>query len=231
MTRRRRWILGVGGLVVLLALGFWAVPVPSEALKQGVAPSLRLTDRHGTVLREFLSSDEGTSAWVDLDRISPDLVTCTLAAEDHRFWSHLGVDPIGVLRAAVGNARAGHVVSGASTLAMQWIGNATNHHPRTLGGKAWQGLQAMRLMTMLSRRELLERYLNTVPYGHQTFGAEAAARFYFNRSANSLSLAQCAWLAAIPAAPAYFDGLAEPDRVRGRERDILAALQALGWVP
>jgi penicillin-binding protein 1C len=215
---------------LLLAVLFFCIPVPQAAVDVRPVPSVRLLDRHGHLLRELLSSEAGTSVWVGLDQVSPDLVLATLAAEDRRFYWHLGVDPIGVMRAVWQNAQAGRVESGASTLAMQLVGNATGVHPSGLRGKAWQGLQALRLMTVLSRRQVLERYLNTISYGHQAFGIEAAARYYFRCPAKQLSLAEAAMLASLPANPTIYDPFSNLEVVRSRQRFILTTLGRLGWV-
>lgn len=230
MKRWQKWVLGLVGCIAVMVMAVYCIPVPRAAVDIRPVPSVRLLDRHGRLLREVLSTAEGTAAWVDLDGISPDVVAATLAAEDHRFWRHPGVDPVGIGRAFWQNARAHRIESGASTIEMQLVGNATGVHPSTIRGKAWQALQSIRLFTVLSRRQILVRYLNTIPYGHQTFGIEAASRFYFNCHASQLSLSQAAMLAAIPAAPSVFDPLSNLDRVRDRQRYILQSLRALGWV-
>lgn len=221
---RLRWLLAL--LVPVLL--FLAIPVPTKALSVGRVPSIRLLDRHGFLLREVLSSEQGTAAWSPLDQISPDVIEATLVAEDRRFWSHPGIDPIGLGRAVVQNLRNHAIVSGASTVAMQLIANAYGREHRGLGFKLWEGVAALRLMSVASHREVLERYLNTIPYGHQAFGIEAAARTYFDRPASRLSLAQAAYLAAIPCSPSLYDPLGHPDAVKDRERWILEEMRRLG---
>ena len=216
MSPKRRWLWGS---LLAVGLAFTCVPVPS------VAPShqLELLDRQGRRLR----ADDNLP--VPLGQISPWLIQATLAAEDHRFYSHWGVDAWATLGAAYHNLRAGRVVAGGSTLTQQLVANL-NGRPQGLTQKAWQSLQALRWERSLSKASLLECYLNRIPYGNNTFGVESAARYYFGRPAASLSLAQSAFLAAIPRGPDLYNPLAHFERARQRQHWVLSRMQALGWV-
>lgn len=216
MIQKRRWLLGS---VLALGLAFYCLPVPS------MAPSshLELLDRQGRRLR----ADDNLP--VPLERISPWLIQATLAAEDHRFYSHWGLDARATAASLYQNLRAGRVVAGGSTLTQQLIANL-NGRPQGMAQKAWQSLQALRLERTLSKAALLESYLNRVPYGNNTFGVESAARYYFGRPAASLSLAQCAFLAAIPRGPDFYNPLSHLERTRQRQHWVLGRMQALGWI-
>lgn len=217
----RRLLLVVLASALAFRLGLWLVPLP-------VPPritSILLLDRQGRPLRE--AGSEGRR--VSLEQVSPYLVQATLAAEDHRFYGHWGVDLSATAGAALGNLRAGRVVSGGSTLTQQVVTNLCGRSPGW-GGKALEGLRALKLETMLGKAEILEIYLGLVPYGNNTRGIESAARFYFGRPAAALSLAQAALLAGLPNGPTLYDPLRQPERAIQRQRWILQRMVKLGMI-
>ena len=145
--------------------------------------------------------------YVSLDRISKWLPAATIAIEDRRFYEHHGVDWKAVGRAAVKNLEAGRVAEGGSTLTQQLVRNIypqiTNEV--TLKRKLNEALVARELEDQHPKQWILEQYLNTVPYGHSAYGAEAAAQIYFSRSAKDLTMAQAALLAGLPQGPSRYD--------------------------
>ena len=145
--------------------------------------------------------------YVSLDRISPWLPAATIAIEDRRFYEHHGVDWKAVGRAAVKNLEAGRVAEGGSTLTQQLVRNIypqiTNEV--TLKRKLNEALVARELEEQHPKKWILEQYLNTVPYGHSAYGAEAAAQIYFSKSAKDLTIAQAALLAGLPQGPSRYD--------------------------
>jgi penicillin-binding protein 1C len=156
----------------------------------------------------------GTRAeWVALDGISSRLVQATLAAEDRRFWHHPGIDPLALLRAAASDARAGRIVSGGSTITQQLAGMLWPE-PRTVAGKLRETVRALRLEGDLSKRAILEQYLNRLPYAPGASGIAAASRALLQREPATLSASQAATLAALPQAPARFARPAGHDALR-----------------
>jgi penicillin-binding protein 1C len=162
--------------------------------------SLRVLDRNGVVLQEFSGPDGETRYPVSLGQVSPWAILATVAAEDRRFFSHPGVDWRSLARAAWQNARSGRVVSGGSTLTQQLVRNR-NPRPRTVWTKLREAASALLLEREKSKPEILEEYLNAIPYGNRARGIEAASRLYFDKPAAELSIAEAAYLAAIPRAP------------------------------
>ncbi|MCI5224724.1 MAG: penicillin-binding protein 1C, partial [Candidatus Electrothrix sp. AR4] len=151
--------------------------------------SSRIVDRHGTLLRLFTTKDGYWRLPARLDSrdgppnvgttintsVDPEFIRLLLAYEDKRFWFHRGVDPLALGRALVQFITQGRVVSGASTITMQTV-RLLRPHPRTLSGKLFEMIQALRLERLLSKEDILETYLTLAPYGGNIEGIEAACR-------------------------------------------------------
>jgi penicillin-binding protein 1C len=213
---------GVLALIGCLSILF---PLPRADFRAETVHSLRVLDRRGVLLREFQNDLEGRGEWVPLARISHNLLKATVAAEDRRFYKHIGLDPVALGRAIVDNLRAGEFVSGGSTITQQVIRNIYHHH-RTLFSKMIEAWYALRLERMMTKGEILEQYLNRVPYGNQLFGAEAASRTYVGKPARDLSIAEAAFLAALPNAPTTFNPYRGLEHALARQRSILAKMLA-----
>lgn len=201
-------------------LGLRLLPMPEGVLTAGRGASVVLLDRHGRLLREAWTDERGAARWVSLDEVSPHLKEATLVAEDRRFFDHHGVDALATVRAAWQNLAAGEIRSGASTVTQQVVA-CTCGRVGGWKGKILEMARACRIEQELSKERILEIYLNVVPYGNNTRGAECAARYYFGRPASELSLAQATLLAAVPRGPSQYDPLRHLDRARERQRWIL----------
>ena len=209
------------------AVTSWAVAVTAGVELVAPSPTAFITDRDGAFLtqagHETRRADGGRQVdygYWPLDP-PPRVVAATLALEDRRFWSHPGVDPVAVVRAAWSHLHGGG--SGASTIAMQVV-RMQHPRPRTLWAKAVEAGTAIALTVRYGRAAVLAQYLRLAPYGENSHGIAHAARWYFNQPAADLSLAQAALLSAIPQAPtslALHTGLA---RTRARARRALAAM-------
>jgi penicillin-binding protein 1C len=158
------------------------------------------------------------------------LRAATIAAEDHRFALHPGVDPVGTARAFVQNLRAGRVVEGGSTIAQQ-LGRHLVVRPPGLRGKLLEAALALQLTARLGRSGVLDAYLSRIWYGNGATGAGAASREYFGRAPAALSLAQAATLAAIPRRPADLDPYENPGLVRRARDRVLERMARHGFVP
>lgn len=221
-SRRLRAPLALGA-IVLLILGFLAIPVPSF----DAPTSTVLLDREGRLLGASVAADQqwrfpGTGAVPEKFRIA------LVEAEDRRFAWHPGVDPLAVLRAVQTNAAAGHVVSGASTITMQVVRMSRHNPPRTLPEKALEAVLALRLTAAASKDEVIALYAENAPFGGNTVGLEAASWRYFGRGPEELSWAEAATLAVLPNSP----GLIHPGRARAALRErrdgLLHDLQVAG---
>ncbi len=224
--------MAISGLVLIDSL---FIPLEKSLFEPERIASLRIFDKHGTLLREVLSSEEGRGRWCSLKEISPNVINAVIATEDSRFFHHPGVDPMALARATWQNIRARRVVSGGSTISMQVIRNI--YHPlrgrrpeRTFSQKLWEAWYALRLERMLSKEEVLLQYLNRVPFGNQTFGIDAAARLYFAKPGAQLSIAEAAFLAAIPNSPTMNDPYRHFNHVSERQRYVLSRMKEKGFI-
>jgi penicillin-binding protein 1A len=173
--------------------------------------------------------------YVPLAKISPWLGKATVAIEDRRFYQHDGVDWQGVMRAAVKNVTAGRVEEGGSTITQQLVRNlyltrANGTFAISYSRKIKEALLALQYEKTHTKAQILEQYLNFVPYGHFAYGAEAAAETYFSVHAAQLSLAQAALLAGLPQAPSQYDPTLHPAIARGRRTEVLQAMLDQGMI-
>lgn len=215
-------------LAALGCLSYLLWPLPDDVLDRGHVRSVQILDRSGGLLRELRSRADGRS--VALEGPIPEAVRAAfVAAEDRRFDRHPGIDPIAIGRAALQNLRAGRIVSGASTIPQQ-LARQIAPRRRNLLGKAGEALLALRLVARFDREAILRAYLDRVPLGNATWGVEAAAQLYFGRPAARLSIGQAALLAGMARSPARLDPWRHPEAARGRMRQVLAAMEAMGAI-
>ncbi len=226
--RVRRWIagtLGGAGVLAACAAAWIALPLPADVAAPPPVTRLVMEDRAGLPLRATRAADGSRGGWTPLAEVDPRLVQAFVAAEDHRYFAHPGVDARSVGRAL--RDRAGGGRAGASTLTMQ-TARLLVPTGRTVPGKVRQALWALRLDAHLPKRAILEQYLNRVPLGRASVGVSAAAELYFGASARELSLGQAALLAGIARSPARDNPFASPARARARRDVVLARMRQLG---
>lgn len=218
-------VLAIAAGIILFFIADKLFPFPEEKLYR--APATIVFDRDGAPLRVFLPSDQKYRFPVKLSELPPELERAIIASEDRHFYRHPGIDPFAFARASWSNLRARHVVSGASTIPMQ-IARMAQPRRRSLLAKAIESFRALQLTAHHSKRELLEIYLNSAPYGSNIEGVGAASYFYFGKSASQLSLGEIALLTTLPRAPNRYDPFRDAKTAR-RARDlVLAQLQQRG---
>lgn len=186
-----------GVLALMLITLFLATP---PALLEDVSFSRAVYGRNGVLLRLTLSKDDRYRLFVPLQHISPAVIEAVLLHEDQHFYAHPGVNPAALARALwhhlVGGGRGG-----ASTITMQVVRMKDHLHTRSYLGKIWQMAQAFRMELHYSKKEILEAYLNLVPYGSNIEGVAAASHIYFGREVDALSLPEALTLATVPQSP------------------------------
>src|SRR5215470_11039183 len=219
------WVAIVGGLV----LGYFALTLPDtgELTRAGRRPSVTILAADGSLLTTF---GDLFGQPLTLREMSPYLPKAVVATEDRRFYSHFGVDPIGLLRAASANLTAGHVVQGGSTITQQLAKNLFLTPERSLVRKIRETLLALWLEHRFTKDQILEIYLNRVYLGAGAYGVDAAAHRYFGKSAAQTSLYESAVIAGLLKAPTRFNPIRDSERTRARAEQVLAKMVESGFV-
>jgi membrane peptidoglycan carboxypeptidase len=238
---RRRGRLGlqrnlIVAVVVVLTLPLVAVPalaaqtvgdLPSVTglASSGLPQDMLIFDRRGNLLADV--GDQGDHRIVvPLSYISPNLINATIAIEDHSFYTNAGVDFGAVLRAALADYSHHGIKQGGSTISQQLVKQLfIGPHPdNSLQRKAKEAVLALELNRRYTKSQILEMYLNTIFYGSQTYGIEAAARSYFQTNAHDLNLAQASMLAGLPQAPTQYNPLINLAAAKTRQLEVLRAM-------
>jgi penicillin-binding protein 1C len=184
-----------------------------------------LTDRHGSPIHHLTLPDSTRAAPLPLDQIPADLIACTLAAEDKRFYDHGGIDLLATARASRDLIAKRRVTSGASTITQQLIKISSPKAKRNPLTKIREALAARRLEMTWPKQEILSAYLNRLDYGNLRIGPAEASRFYFQKPLGDLSLAECALLAGLPQAPTRLNPVRHPSRALARRTIVLDRLR------
>lgn len=165
-----------------------------------ISYSTLITDSQGKVVHAYLSRDDKWRMKTELNEISPKLKKAIIAKEDRWFYYHIGVNPLSVIRAIASNIKKGKRVSGASTITMQ-VARMLNRQNRTWGAKLNETFRALQLEMKYSKDEILQLYLNLLPYGGNIEGIKSASVLYLSKNPVQLSIAEIATLAVIPNQP------------------------------
>ncbi|ALM51397.1 penicillin-binding protein 1A [Halomonas huangheensis] len=189
---------------------------------------LRIYTRDNQLIGEF--GDERRMP-VDYDDIPPQMVEALMAAEDSNYFEHHGVDPKGLVRAAVQLVTSGgDIQSGGSTITMQVARNYLLTLDQTFTRKVREILLSLQMEQILSKQEIMELYVNKIFLGHRAYGIAAAAEVYYNEPLSELDLAQTAMIAGLPKAPSAFNPLANAERALIRRNWILYRMRELGYI-
>lgn len=218
-------VLGCFMLLVplLFILTAFLGPVSADEFTCPSPESWRILDRNGVLLREQVGQSGQRARYQALEAFSPQLLEATLAVEDRNFRLHNGVDTLSLIRALGQNILGRTIISGGSTITMQTV-RLTLNLDHSLWAKFVQIWQALRIERVLSKDQILERYLNLCPYGQGTIGAEAASQRFFGKPASMLGLSESAFLAGIPQAPSLYNPLQNYNRTIDRWKQVLTAM-------
>ena len=219
-----------GALLVLAACYLYLAPqLPAAGAIREVEYQipLRIYTEDGKLLAEYGEKRREPVTYEDLP---PLFVQAVLAAEDDRFFEHPGVDPKGLLRAALELLRYQEIRSGGSTITMQVARNFFLDREQRFLRKFNEIVLAIQIERILSKEQILELYLNKIYLGHRAYGAEAAAQVYYGKPIGELSLAQWAMIAGLPKAPSAYNPITNPDRARVRRNWILQRMVGTGAI-
>ena len=200
----------IGAISVYLCLHLVAFLMP--ALNINSANGLYFYDSNNNL---FTGT---TQEWINIDNISNNLIMATIAAEDKKFYSHDGFDYLRIIKALWTNIKNGQTISGASTISQQYVKNLFLSFDKELSRKVKEAWLTIRLESHYSKNQILEGYLNTINY---IFGIENASKYYFNKSASELSLAEASLLAGIPKWPTKYSPINNFKNAKMRQKEIL----------
>jgi penicillin-binding protein 1A len=188
---------------------------------------LRVYTADGALIGEF---GEERRAFITIDKVPTYMKQAIIAAEDERFYSHGGVDTLGILRAAASNLLSGGAKEGASTITMQVARNFFLSNEKTLTRKLSEAMLAMKIEHNLSKDKILELYINQIYLGQRAYGFEAAARTYFGKPMHDLGLAEFAMLAGLPKAPSRYNPVVNFPRAKARQEYVLGRMRTLKFI-
>jgi 1A family penicillin-binding protein len=230
-----KFFLWCGAAGLLFAIGVFAyyakdLPSPTKLNKRQVVESTKIYDRTGEhLLYEIHGEEKRTS--IPLKDMSEIVRAATIAAEDQTFYQHYGVQFKAIARAAIYDLLGRKVSQGGSTITQQLIKNTVLTPERTFTRKVKEVILSVELEQKFSKDEILEMYLNEIPYGSNAYGIQAAAQTFFGKDAKDLKLAESALLASLPKAPTYYSPYGtHVDELKGRQEYILDQMQKMGYI-
>lgn len=221
--------IGAGGLLMFIST--LSIPDLSAFEQRRVLQSTKIYDRTGEIVLYDLNQDVRRTV-VPYEEISRHIKNATVAIEDDTFFSHWGVRPLSIVRAMMHNFTGGDLRGqGGSTITQQVIKNALLSREKSYIRKIKEAILALRLEQILTKEQILWHYLNESPYGGTVYGVEEASRSFFGKSASEVTLAEAAYLAAIPQAPTYYSphGNNRED-LESRKNRVLDRMLELGFV-
>lgn len=202
-------------------------------------PDVRLLkDYHPSTITQVYSDQDDLIAefyiekriMVPLSEMPVQLKQATLAVEDSNFYYHFGIDLKAIFRAFITNVQAGHVVEGGSTITQQLSKTMFLSTDRNMERKAREAILAIRMELIFTKDEILEMYLNQIYYGHGAYGVEAAARTYFGKHVQELTLDECAMLASLPKAPNNYSPYKYAKRAKSRRNHVVRRMASIGFI-
>lgn len=220
-------------LVVFAGLGFGYIfaayqSLPAVGNNMRPAVSSQVFDSHGRLITT-LHSDQNRLP-IDINKVPQNLQNAFIAAEDNRFYEHIGIDPIGIFRAIFANLTNRGIAQGGSTITQQLAKNAFLSQEQTLKRKIQEAMLALEIEHKYSKKEILEMYMNQIYFGQGAYGIQTAAKTYFNKDVNELTLTQCAMLAGLPKSPNYYSPFNNLNEAKKLKNVVLDQMVKYGYV-
>ncbi len=224
------------GVLVALSLVFIArgyefildLPNPRLIGNINFPVSTQIFDRNGNLLYDVYHDQNRTP--IDIDNVPDHVIQATIAIEDKDFYSHNGISPIGGILRAIKEMIVTGQLQGGSTITQQLVKSSLLTPERTLERKVREAVLALWAEQIFSKKEILEMYLNQVPYGGSSYGIEEAAQTYFNKPAHELTVGEAALLAGLTRAPSKYSPFINPELAIRRRNEVLHAMYELGYV-
>lgn len=242
LSRLKFFLMGRGmkyiffGLIGFLVLGFlyalWVsrdLPTPGKLTNPDLKDSTRILDKNGELMFSFY--EDVNRIYVDLDDIPQHLKEATIAVEDKSFYTNQGFSLTGYIRGLIIDPIFRGRIAGGSTITQQLVKNALLSPERTLTRKLKELILAVQVDSRFSKDEILEMYLNNIPYGGAAVGVEAASNLYFEKNAKDLTLAESAFLAGLPQSPSYYSPIVSGgDAYIDRSAVVLRRMREDGYI-
>ncbi|GBE16961.1 penicillin-binding protein 2D [bacterium BMS3Abin15] len=231
----KRIILYAGGGVLLLVLGafiFFAkdLPSPDKINKRQVIESTKIYDRTGEHLLYEIHGEEKRTL-ISFEEMPENIRYATIVLEDQDFYHHYGIKFSSIIRAAIKDVLGRGVRQGGSTITQQFIKNSILTPERTLTRKIKEVILAIEMELKFSKDEILQMYLNEIPYGSNAYGIEAASQTFFGKRARELTLDEAALLSALPKAPTYYSPYgSHPEELEARQKIAIQKMADLGYI-
>lgn len=224
--KSKKWLFIIIGIIFFFVIIYFGIYLYAR-----MQPKLPITGANGYHLYDIngdtytASSEESIS----LKDISKHLINATISIEDKNFYKHQGFDYLRILKAMFVNIKSGETLQGASTITQQYARNLFLDFDKTWDRKIKEAWITIRLETHYSKDDILEGYLNTINYGG-IFGIENASKYYFNKSAKDLTLAEASMLAGIPKNPSRYSPLIDEESAKSRQKIILNSMVKNGYI-
>ena len=228
-------VVAVGLIAGLFIVGLiWAsaldIPDFESFESRKVIQSTKIYDRTGQVLLYDVHGNIKRTN-VALEEIPPNVKNATVAIEDTGFYNHIGISFSSIIRAFLANIKSGGISQGGSTITQQLVKNTFLTPEQTVSRKIKELVLALKVERVFSKDKILELYLNEIPYGASNYGVEAASESFFNKKVNELTLAEAAYLAALPKAPTYYSPYGpHRDALEERKNIILKRMLNLAYL-
>jgi penicillin-binding protein 1A len=221
------FVAAIASILLVVALASPRLPEVKALADYRPKVPLRVMTADGVLIGEF---GEERRSVIRAEQAPGVLVNAILAAEDERFFEHVGIDPWGILRSATTNLLTASKAQGASTITMQVARNFYLSTEKTFTRKLFEVLLAIEIERKLSKNQILELYLNQIFLGRRAYGFAAASQIYFNKPVQRVSLAEAAMLAGLPKAPSAFNPVVNPRRAKVRQEYVLGRMLKLGMI-
>ncbi|MBF0611143.1 MAG: PBP1A family penicillin-binding protein [Magnetococcales bacterium] len=222
-------LMGLAGIGVYGVYLYFSPSFPSLNSLSDYRPSLvtRVFARDYQLLGEFYLENRQL---VTLEEVPKHLIDAFLAIEDTAFYKHYGINPVGIMRAALANLKAGRLVQGASTITQQVAKTFFLSSERSFRRKAMEIMLAFRIESNLTKDEILSLYINQIYLGAGAYGVGAASRIYFNKNVSDITLGEAAMLASLPKAPSKFNPWRNPEVAKQRKQLVLNRMLEVGFL-
>lgn len=229
-TVRGLFLIFLGIIIASYFIYRYQAPNMEELRKRKISQTSVIYDNSGKHVLYQIHGEENRKI-LDHEQI-PDIVrAATIAAEDKSFYSHIGIDPIATARALEVNIKHNDIVQGGSTITQQLARNAFLSRKKTLMRKFMESIMAIKIERTYSKDQILDFYLNEVPYGSNAYGIQSAAEVFFRKDAKDLTLDEAVLLAALPKAPTYYSPYGNHrEELVSREKQILEKMEKLGLI-